>query len=128
MLPPIYNLLRASSAVVRAVGANIYRHGRAPQETSKPYVTWFQVNAAPENTLSELPSKDRATVQIDVWCGARDGDKVVEQIATDVRNALEPYAHMTGQPVDERESSTGLWRLALQFDFFVDRPLPEPTS
>lgn len=128
MLPPVYNHLMSSSAVVAAVGTRVYRHGTAPQEKLRPYVTWFLVNASPENHLSGLPSVDRATIQIDVWCGDRDGDEIVERIATDIRNCLEPHAHMTGQPIDERESDTKLWRLALQFDWFVDRPLPEPTS
>lgn len=128
MLPPVYNTLRASSAVVVALGNRIYRHGRAPQGETEPYCTWFLVNGTPENHLSGLPPIDRMTIQVDLWSRARDGDKLIERIAIDVRNAIEPFAHMTGQPIDERESATNLWRLALQFDWFVKRTSPGPTS
>lgn len=128
MLPPVYRTLRDSQAVVRLVGSRIYRHGSAPQEQARPYLTWFLVSGTPENTLSELPSKDRATIQIDCWCGASDGDRQVEELATAVRDALEPVCHMTSVPSDGREPATKLWRMTLQFDWFIDRSIPEPTS
>jgi hypothetical protein len=44
-----------------------------------------------------------------------------------VRNAIEPYAHMTGAPIDQRDADTKLWRMALQVDWWMPRPFPEPT-
>lgn len=132
MLPKVRTTLRASSAVVAIVIDRIWRHGNAPQDIvadararGLAYVTWFLVTGEPQNTLSELPSKDRMTIQIDCWSPS---DSQCEQLATNVRNAIEPYAHMTGQPIDGRDPATKLYRMALQFDWFVDRPLPEPTS
>lgn len=121
MLPPVYNLLRASAPLVALVGDRIYRHGSAPQGVKHPYLTWFQVNGTPENTLSERPGMDRSTVQIDAWCGGATGDKQCETVAEAVRDALEDYAHMTSVPIDQREQATGLWRIAEEFDFFVGR-------
>lgn len=135
MLPPVWNVLRASPDVVDLVGHRIWRAGTAPQdevrssiERGLAYITWFVVDAPPENTLSETPKIDRNVIQVDLWCGGRDGEELVETLATRVRDAIEPHAHMTGRPVDERESATRLWRMALQFDWFVHRPLSTATS
>lgn len=132
MLPKVGATLRASSAVMAIVDGRIYRHNNAPQDVVNDararglgYVTWFLVTGDPQNTLSELPSKDRMTIQVDCW---HPSDATCEQLAINARNAIEPYAYMTGQPIDGRDTATKLYRMALQFDWFVDRPLPEPTS
>ncbi len=125
MLPPIYNTLRASSAVVALVGTRIFRHSSAPQDISRPYITWFLVTGTPENHLSGLPPADRMSVQVDCW---HQTDAGVEALAIAVRDSIEPYAHMTGQPVDGREPDTKLWRIALQFDWWMGRTEPEPAS
>lgn len=125
MLPPVFLTLQASSAVVRLVGTRIWRHNTAPQDGPRPYVTWFLVTGLPENHLSGLPPMDRMTVQIDCWATS---DEQAEELAVAVRDAIEPYAHMTGQPIDARDPLTKLWRMALEFDWFVARPVPEPTS
>jgi len=121
MFPPVFQTLKASVAVKAIVGTNpprIYRHGNAPQDASRPYVTWFVVFGDPENNLSDLPPVDRVTVQVDVW---HQTDSGVELLALAVRDAIEPHAHMTGVPIDLREPETKLYRIALTFDWFVDR-------
>lgn len=131
MLPRVYDMLAASSAVQAVVQNRIWRHSDAPKAGANqsrggvPYLTWFLVNGTPENTLSELPSADRMTVQVDCYAAS---DAQCEQVANSVRDAIEPYGHCTAQPIDLRDAATGLWRMALQFDIFVIRPLPEPTS
>jgi hypothetical protein len=122
MLPPIYNLLRASGAVVALVGDRIFRHGSAPKGVREPYLTWFQVTGTPENTLSETPTIDRSSIQIDIWCGGATGDRQCETVCEAVRDALEPHAHMISTPIDQRDPETRLWRIAAEFDFFVPRP------
>lgn len=122
MLPPIYSTLQASGAVVAMVGTRIYRHGRAPQDVAVPYVTWTLVAGAPENHLSGLPSVDRQTVQIDCWHRTDEG---CDALATAVRDAIEPHAHMTGAPIDQRDPDTKLWRMALQLDWWMPRTLSE---
>ena len=83
-----------------------------------PYVTWSLVGAAPEQNLSDLPTHDRMQVQVD--CYSLDDTEVVT-LATAVRDAIEPSAAMTAIVVDQREPETGLYRMALQFDFLPDR-------
>ncbi len=123
MLPPVYRTLVAAPAVVAIVDRRIYRHNAAPQDVRRPYVTWFLINAVPENHLSGTPPVDRMSFQVDCW---HPTDAGAEELATAVRDALEPFAHMTGQPIDGRERETKLWRMALEFDWFFDRV--EPSS
>jgi len=125
MLPPVYRDLKNSTRVVEIVADRIFRRGVVALPQSGPYLTWFLVTGVPENTLSETPAVDRMTVQIDVWAPT---DKQCEVLATAVRDALEDKAHMTGMPIDGRDPDTKLWRLALEFDYFVGRPALEPTS
>ena len=120
MLPPIFTWLKASNAVKAIIGTTprAFRHGDAPQDTTKPYVTWNLITGVPDNVLNTVPPSDRYTVQVDCW---HQTDKGVEDLAKAVRNAIEPYAHMTGMPVNEREKETKLYRIALQFDVLQSR-------
>lgn len=118
MLPPVFQTLKASSAVKAIVGTNpprIYRHGSAPQDVSRPYITWTLVSSVPENNLSDPPPTDRQTVQVDCW---HPEDAGIDELATAVRDAIEPIAHMTSTLFDEQEPETKLYRIGLQFDFF----------
>lgn len=118
MLPPIYSTLRSSPAVVNIVASKIYRHGAAPQNCVAPYLTWSLVFGNPENTLSEPPQIDSLQLQVDCW---HSKDALVEELAKAVRDALEPYAHMTGIPVDGQDPDTQLYRMSLQFDWWLSR-------
>lgn len=120
MLPPIYTWLKASTAVKAIIGntPRAYRHGDAPQDTTQPYVTWNLVAGVPDNQLSGVPPSDRYTVQVDCW---HQTDAGVDSLATAVRNAIEPYAHMTSMPVNNRDPETKLYRMALQFDVLQSR-------
>ncbi|MCC2632182.1 MAG: hypothetical protein K0S48_68 [Ramlibacter sp.] len=121
MLPPIFALLKAAPAVTAIVGTDpvkVFRHGAAPQGTVAPYVVWSVISDVPENNLSDLPPTDRVTVQVDCY---HTTDAGIEQLAIAVRNALEPHGHMTGMPINQRETDTQLFRIALQFDLWVGR-------
>jgi hypothetical protein len=118
MFPPIAACLRTSSAVTNIVGNRITRHDSAPQDTTKPYITWFLVAGVPENTLSEVPGIDRCTVQIDCW---HHTDAGIESLASAVRDAIEPHAHITAMPINQRETESKLYRLAIQADWFLSR-------
>ena len=119
MLPPIYTWLKTSE-VQDIIGTppRAYRHSSAPQDTTKPYVTWQVISGVPENNLTDLPPVDRITVQVDCW---HQTDAGIEQLATAVRDAIEPYAHMTGIVINLREPETKLYRIGLQFDIWHDR-------
>lgn len=121
MLPPVFARLKTSSALTALVASRIYRHGSAPQDSAlSPYITWTAL-PTPENTLSETPGIDRVTLQIDCWS---DNDTQVETVATLVRDTIEPVAHMTGVIIDSREPDTKLYRISLQFDWWLSRPGP----
>lgn len=126
MFPPVFQKLKASAQVLAVVGTDpprIYEHGNAPQRPDKlpladAYISWFAVAGYPENHLSGTPPTDRVTVQLDCWAPT---SRTVKTLAIAARDAIEPYAHMTGMPVDTREPDTKLFRIALQFDWFVAR-------
>jgi Protein of unknown function (DUF3168) len=118
MFPEVFAKLKASTAVRDIVDTRIYRHGEAPQDTTRPYITWFIVVGTPENNLSDAPGMDRQTIQVDYW---HQTDRGIVALATAGRDALQTYAHMTGQPVDERERETRLFHIAQTFDWFVSR-------
>lgn len=120
MFPRVYSTLSDSNAVTDILGSapRVYRMGEAPQDVVKPYVTWSTISGTPENQLSGLPSVDRMQVQIDCW---HTTDAGAEALAIAVRDAVEPVAHMTSIPAVGRETETRLYRVTLQFDWFVDR-------
>lgn len=124
MFPAVFQTLKASSAVKAIVGTNpprIYRHQSAPRDgdrpITQPYITWSS-SATPENVLSDLPPVDRVSVDINCW---HQTDSGIEALALAVRDAVEPYAHCTGQPIDMRETETQLYRILLTFDWFLER-------
>jgi hypothetical protein len=121
MKPPVFQTLKASAAVKAIVGTNpprIFRHDDAPQDTAKPYLTWFMAGVDAHNNLSDVPVSDRIVVQIDCW---HPTDAGIEALAMAVRDAIEPHAHLTDMPADEREPETRLYHIALEFDWFVTR-------
>jgi len=125
MLPEVFPLLAAASAVTSLIGTNpvrAYRHGRAPQGTAAPYVTWFLVTGLPENTLDEVPRVDRHEVQVDCWSeNTGQGSKDIEALAKAVRDAIEPHAHMTAEVFDGIDEDTQRYRIGMQFTFWTDR-------
>lgn len=118
MFPPIYRVLKDNAAVASIVQTRIYRHGRAPQDVAKPYVTWFVAAVGPANNLSSPPGHDLCTVQIDCW---HQQDSGVQELAEAVRDAMEQVSHMTGVFSNERDVETKLYRVALQFDYWLPR-------
>jgi hypothetical protein len=120
MLPPIFQTLKSAGAVTAILGATpkVYRHGSAPQDVVAPYVTWSVIAGVPENNLSSTPQIDRLPVQVDCW---HTTDTGIEALAVAVRNALEGVCHMTGILLDEREPETKLYRISLQFDYWLPR-------
>ena len=120
MFPPVKQTLAASAAVTAIIGSDprVFGRGNAPQDGTKPYVSWFIVTGTPENELSDVPGIDRQTIQVDVW--SKDDDES-RRLAVAVRDAIEPVAHMTGVVVDEREPETKLYRIGMQFDWWLPR-------
>lgn len=119
MLPLVFPLLSAASAVTALIGTNpvrAYRHGEAPQGVTAPYVTWSVAGGAPENTF-EGAASDAFRVQVDCWS---DSDTQVETLASAVRAAIEPSAHLTDY-IDDGRDPGGRYRISFAFDFIQSR-------
>jgi hypothetical protein len=119
MIPPIYEWLKTSAVqAIAGTPPRAYRHGDAPQDITRPYITWLIVSGTPQNQLSGTPLVDAVTVQVDCW---HQTDAGVEALAVAVRNAIEPHADMTGIIINTREAETLLYRISLQFDVWHTR-------
>lgn len=119
MLPLVFPLLSGAAAVTALIGTPVraYRHGSAPQDVVKPYVTWSVPGGFAENTL-ERADADVMRVQVDCWS---DEDTQVETLASAVRAALEPAGNLIAYVADERDEVTKRFRISFTFDFIVIR-------
>lgn len=122
MFPQIFPIIKDSSAVTAIIGSSpvrFYRHGSAPQNVVAPYVTWNVVTGTPENSLDATPRADNYSVQVDCWSdNTGTGSAGVETLAEAVRDALEPFGHMTAVSVDDRDPETMRYRIGLTFTFW----------
>ena len=118
MLPNVYQTIRENATVVSTVGTRIYRHGSAPQNVQKPYVTWFLVSGNPYDNVSGSPCADRDLVQIDCWS---ETDEQVETLAYAVRSALDSNLITNRMVINSRENDTKLYRIAIEADFIASR-------
>ena len=62
MYAPIFALLRAAAGVTSIIGSapcRAYPFGNAPDQVTKPYITWQAVGGSPENYLKDSPNIDR---------------------------------------------------------------------
>jgi hypothetical protein len=118
MLPNVYQILRANSTVASTVGTRIYRHGSAPQDVAKPYITWSLSSGMPYDNVSAAPCADKDTVQIDCWS---ESDTGIETLAFAVRSALDSQVISNRMMLNTRETDTKLYRIALEADFIRPR-------
>jgi hypothetical protein len=118
MFPPVYTALSGDSDVGSIVGTRIYPHGEAPQDVTRPYVTWQVVSAVPENGISCAPDIDVWSIQINCLHTTSAG---VVQLAESVRNAIQTYGHVTNIPINQRDTETRLYWIALQVDWWYSR-------
>jgi hypothetical protein len=122
MLPNVFELLAGSSDVIALIGTDpvrAYRHGDAPQNVAVPYVAWSVVSGIPENQLDGTPKIDNFSVQLDCWS---EGDEEVDDLATAVRDAIEPENYLTSISPDNRDPETMRYRISLIFTFWTHRP------
>jgi hypothetical protein len=126
MLPPVFLLLNIP-AVTDIVGYDtvnglsilrIFRHGSAPQDSGRPYITWFEVAGQPYDQISGPPAGDFDQVQIDCWS---TNPTQVETLATAVRDAIDAAGFSNRLILDSRDSDTQLYHMALEADFIRSR-------
>lgn len=123
MLPPVYQVLTASSAVTAIAGARIYGSGQATQEASQPYVVWQIVSMVPENTLSCVADSDNFRVQIDCYA---ESEPVAKNLAIAVRNAIEGVADIAlawngYENGTDQQPSTALYRWSMDAIWMIER-------
>jgi len=121
MIPPIFNILSDNQTLTNLIGNSPVRafpFGEAPPNVEYPYITWHVFSGLPENTLDRAPLLDVLSTQVDVW--AKTLSSCLD-VASLVRDALEPHAHMTGIGSQERDTDTRNYRVRLDFDFFTER-------
>lgn len=122
MLPNVFELLSTNSSVATLVSSRIYRAGRAPQNSTAPYVTWMVISGIPENSLSDAPLIDRWELQIDCWGNNEGtGESEVESLALAVRDALEVDHYITDVGMMERDPDTRRYRVSIQVSWWEAR-------
>lgn len=121
---PLYDLLR-DNAGVRALLAvsptgriRVYPWGEAPQDTTKPYAVYSLISGVPENYLGQVPDTDNKVFQVNVY--AKAGDAATD-VAEAIRDALEPYSHMTRFDMLLKEPDTDLYPVSMDFSFWQNR-------
>jgi hypothetical protein len=120
--PPVYDALDVPA--VRAFAGSPLRafaHGRVPQNTPRPYITFQNVGGGPLNTLSCLPDMDDSRVR--VWCYSDEtsGTSYARDFKDATRDALEAETHVVFGPVDEYEADTKLLVWIMDAEFWTDR-------
>lgn len=121
MIPPIYDICKASSDVTTLLGDNplrLYSFGLAEKGVERPYATWQTISGSPENYLGNLPDADSWVVQVDIW--ALNANQTLD-IARAMRDALEADAYITGWGNQTFEPATMLYRYNFTVDFIVNR-------
>lgn len=123
MLPNLFPLLAASSAVTDIIGTNpvrFYRHGSAPQDVVAPYVTHRTISMIPQNNLSGLPLADDSRVQVSCWSdNTGTGSLGVETLASAVRAAIEPTWHILSVTDGGRDPETMRYRIDMDVQVWV---------
>lgn len=119
MLPPVFAVLAAAAPVTALIGSppRAYRHGAAPQGVVAPYVTWSAPAGAAENSFDGACA-DVMRVQVDCWSKT---DAQIETLASAVRAAIEPHAHLIAYVADERDFDTQKFRISMHFDWILKR-------
>lgn len=123
MLPNLFPLLKASSAVTAIIGSSpmrFYRHGSAPQGSAAPYVTHIAISMIPQNNLSGLPLADDSRVQISCWSeNTGTGSEGVETLYAAVREAIEPTFDILAVRDVGRDPETMRYRIDMDVQVWV---------
>lgn len=125
MLPNLFPLLHASSAVTALIGSapmRFYRHGSAPQGVVAPYVTHRMITGNPANDMSDTPRADSCLVQVSCWSdNTGSGSSGIEVLATAVRNAIQERWDIEDFRDLVKDAETGRYRIDLDVRVFVHR-------
>lgn len=121
VLPSIFNTIKNTPGVTTYIGTNptrFYPWSSAPQNPTKPYVTYGVFNGNPENYVTNVPDIDNMGTQVDIWS---DDPEECADIFTALRTALEPLGHMINFQSITRDAETQLYNIRMEFDFWESR-------
>lgn len=120
MNPSIFEILDDNIDVKEVLGQplRVYPWNRAPENSKNPYVTYGIFNGNPENYLSDIPDIDNKGTQVNIYS---NDPHECEEVAIKVRDAIEPFAHMTSFSTPDRDADTNLYSCRLEFDFWEGR-------
>lgn len=122
MGPPIYSVCADDSVVqnllASAEGLRIYPFGHAKQKTEYPYVVWQTIYGSPENYLANTPTLDTYGTQVD--CYGKTW-REVREVATAIRDALEPAAYITAWNGESVDPVTKSYRVSFNVDWITAR-------
>lgn len=112
-VPAVQALLKTGSGPLR-----FYAFGMADQNTPKPYAVWQQAFGSPENYVSHTPDMDSIGVQVDVYAATATSARAV---ATALRDAIEPKAHITAWRGESRDEETKNYRFSFDCQWWTPR-------
>jgi len=122
MLPPIFAVCAAETAVTAALGAaptRLYPFGEAPQGVALPYAVWRVIpGGGPANFLGDRPDVDRFTLQVDVY--ATTGS-AASAVTVALRDAIEPHAYITRWGDQDTDPDTGHRHIGFDVSWHVQR-------
>lgn len=121
MQPPIFKVCAASPAVTALLGTNpvrLFPFGEAPQGVAYPYAVWQVVGGAPENYLADTPDVDGFNLQVDVYAKT---SAVATDVATALRDAIEPEAYITRWGGQGKDSTTKTYHISFDVDWLTPR-------
>lgn len=117
MFPPVYEIVSSNGDVQSNLGSSPCRFrafGEASENETKPYAVWQTVFGSPENYLNQVPDVDTWTIQIDIY---GDNGLQVRNAAQALRDAIEPYAHITSFDGEGRDPETKNYRYTITVDW-----------
>lgn len=122
MIPPVYDLAFASTAVKALLGTSpirVFPFGiNRQQPPPLPYAVWQTIGGGAGNYLGEVPDADSYTVQVDVYAEKADDTTVVAEA---LRDAFEPSAYIRRWGNTSRDAITGHYRYSFDVDFITVR-------
>ena len=124
MLPPIYDWLSTTPAVMALFAQRLWPWGTSPDEPPQAmYCVWQQISGSPENYLDSPVQVDHARMQFDIYTPASGSGAAakVEDGAQAIRDALELHGYMVDFGNTEIDPATGAYRYRLDFEFITPR-------
>ncbi|MFK3846609.1 DUF3168 domain-containing protein [Stenotrophomonas sp. NPDC078853] len=121
MLPPVFNLCKASPAVLAALGSDpirVYPFGKVPKQPSLPYSVWQELDGVPGNNLAGRPTHDYVPTQHDIYA---DDRVTLETAVMALRKALERGGVITRLGGTSIDDETSLYRYSFDVDWHLMR-------